>query len=81
VAVVRIQDNGVGFPPELVSQIFELFTQCDRTLNRSQGGLGIGLALARRLLEMHGGTIEAHSGGLGQGAAFIVRLPLQCEPT
>jgi signal transduction histidine kinase len=76
-AVVRVRDNGAGISPEMVPLIFELFTQVDRTLNRSQGGLGIGLALVRRLVEMHGGTTEAHSEGLGQGAEFVVRLPLK----
>lgn len=75
-AVVRVSDSGVGLPPELLSQVFDLFTQVDRTLNRSQGGLGIGLALVKRLAEMHGGQVAAHSGGVNKGAEFIVYLPL-----
>jgi signal transduction histidine kinase len=75
-AVFRVKDTGIGIPPELLPQVFELFTQVDRSLNRSQGGLGIGLALVRRLVEMHGGTVDAHSGGLGKGAEFVVRLPI-----
>jgi CheY-like chemotaxis protein len=74
-AVVTICDNGVGIPAELLPQIFELFVQSDRTLDRSQGGLGIGLSVVRRLVEMHGGTVDAHSDGEGLGAAFTLRLP------
>lgn len=74
--VVRVGDTGVGLPPEMLVHVFDLFTQVDRTLNRSQGGLGIGLALVKRLTEMHGGTVTAHSDGLGKGAQFEVRLPL-----
>ncbi len=74
-AVVRVSDTGVGVPPELLGQVFDLFTQVDRTLNRSQGGLGIGLALVKRLVQMHGGTVTAHSDGIGKGATFEVRLP------
>ena len=73
--VITISDNGVGIPPELLPQIFELFVQSDRTLDRSQGGLGIGLSVVRRLVEMHGGTVEASSAGQGQGATFTLRLP------
>jgi signal transduction histidine kinase len=74
--VFRVKDTGIGIPPELLPQVFELFTQVDRSLNRSQGGLGIGLALVRRLVEMHGGTVDAHSDGIGRGAEFVVRLPI-----
>ena len=73
--VVRVWDTGVGIAPELLPRIFDLFTQADRTLDRSQGGLGIGLSLVQKLVELHGGTVEAHSAGLGQGSEFIVRLP------
>jgi signal transduction histidine kinase len=73
--VLRVWDTGVGIAPELLPRIFDLFTQADRTLDRSQGGLGIGLSLVQRLVELHGGTVEAHSAGLGQGSEFIVRLP------
>jgi len=73
--VLRVRDTGVGIAPELLPRIFDLFTQADRTLDRSQGGLGIGLSLVQKLVELHGGTVEAHSVGLGQGSEFIVRLP------
>ena len=73
--VLRVRDTGVGIAPELLPRIFDLFTQADRTLDRSQGGLGIGLSLVQKLVELHGGTVEAHSAGLGQGSEFIVRLP------
>ena len=73
--VVRVWDTGVGIAPELLPRIFDLFTQADRTLDRSQGGLGIGLSLVQKLVELHGGTVEAHSAGLGHGSEFIVRLP------
>ena len=73
--VVRVRDTGAGITPELLPRIFDLFTQADRTLDRSQGGLGIGLSLVQKLVELHGGTVEARSAGLGQGSEFIVRLP------
>jgi signal transduction histidine kinase len=72
---VRVRDTGVGIPAEVLPLIFDLFTQVDRNLNRSQGGLGVGLALVRRLVEMHGGTVTAHSDGPGRGAEFVVELP------
>jgi len=75
-AVVRVQDNGVGIPPEMLEEVFDMFTQVNRTLDRSQGGLGIGLSLVRRLTEMHGGEVTADSKGLGHGSTFTVRLPL-----
>jgi CheY-like chemotaxis protein/two-component sensor histidine kinase len=75
-AVIRIRDTGVGIPPEMLKRIFEPFTQVDRSQARSQGGLGIGLALASRLVALHGGRITAHSVGLGQGSEFVIRLPL-----
>ena len=73
--VLLVRDNGAGIAPELLPRIFDLFTQADRTLDRSQGGLGIGLSLVQKLVELHGGTVEARSAGLGQGSEFIVRLP------
>jgi CheY-like chemotaxis protein len=75
-AVVSVRDTGVGIPSEMLPHVFEAFTQADRSLSRAQGGLGIGLTLARSLVQMHGGTIEAHSSGRGMGSEFIVRLPL-----
>ena len=73
--VVRVRDNGIGIAPEAISQLFELFVQGDRSLARSEGGLGIGLTLVRRLVEMHGGSVAATSAGPGQGSEFVVRLP------
>ncbi len=72
---VTVRDTGVGIPPEVLPQIFDLFTQIDRTLNRSQGGLGIGLALVKQLVDMHGGRVTAASDGPGTGAVFTVTLP------
>ena len=76
-AVIRIRDTGIGIPPEMLSRIFGLFAQAERTQERVAGGLGIGLSLVKSLTEMHGGTVEAHSGGAGQGSEFVVRWPLQ----
>jgi PAS domain S-box-containing protein len=74
-AVLSVRDSGVGIPPDLLPRIFDLFTQAERTLDRSQGGLGIGLTLVQRLVEMHGGKVNAFS-QLGVGSEFMVRLPL-----
>jgi two-component system, chemotaxis family, CheB/CheR fusion protein len=74
--VLRIRDTGIGIPPDFLPHVFELFTQADRSLDRSHGGLGIGLTLVRALVQMHGGTVEAHSDGLGHGSEFVVRLPV-----
>jgi PAS domain S-box-containing protein len=73
---IRVRDSGIGIPREMLGKVFDLFTQVERTLDRSQGGLGIGLTLVKRLTEMHGGTVEAHSDGPGLGSEFVVRLPL-----
>jgi PAS domain S-box-containing protein len=78
-AVVRVRDNGIGVPPEVLSRVFEAFVQSDGSLAHTEGGLGIGLTLVRSLVEMHGGTVEAHSPGLGQGSEFVIRLPLRPE--
>jgi CheY-like chemotaxis protein/anti-sigma regulatory factor (Ser/Thr protein kinase) len=78
-AVLRVRDTGVGIAPEILPRIFDLFTQAERSLDRSQGGLGIGLALVQRLVEMHGGTV-AVSSALGQGSEFVVRLPVVPPP-
>jgi signal transduction histidine kinase/DNA-binding response OmpR family regulator len=75
-AVIRVRDTGLGIPPEMLGSVFELFTQVDRSLDRSEGGLGIGLTLVRQLVEMHAGRVEAHSDGPGRGSEFVVRLPL-----
>jgi signal transduction histidine kinase len=73
--VIRVRDNGPGIAPDMLPRVFDLFAQADRTLDRSQGGLGIGLTLVKRLVELHGGLVEARSGGLGTGSEFVVRLP------
>jgi signal transduction histidine kinase len=73
---ISVRDTGIGIPPEVLPSIFELFTQLDHRTNRSESGLGIGLALVRRLVEMHGGSVRAHSEGSGQGSEFVIRLPL-----
>jgi two-component system CheB/CheR fusion protein len=78
-AVMRVVDNGIGMSSEMVSRLFQPFSQADSTLDRSKGGLGLGLALAKGLVELHQGSVSAHSAGLGQGAEFIVRLPLAPE--
>lgn len=75
-ARVRIKDNGSGIPPDQIGKIFEMFTQVDRSLERSQGGLGIGLMLVKQIVEMHGGTVQAFSEGLGKGSEFVIDLPL-----
>ena len=75
-AVMRVRDNGTGIPADMLPRIWEIFTQVDRTLERRQGGLGIGLSLVRRLVEMHGGRVDGSSEGVGRGSTFTVRLPL-----
>ena len=72
---IRVRDNGIGIPAERLPLIFDLFTQLDRKSDHPQSGLGIGLALVRRLLEMHGGSVEARSDGAGRGSEFVIRLP------
>jgi signal transduction histidine kinase/CheY-like chemotaxis protein len=72
---ISVKDNGIGISPDKLDSIFEMFSQVDQSLERSQGGLGIGLALAKRLIELHGGRIEARSEGLGKGSEFVIRLP------
>ncbi len=77
--VVTVKDTGIGIAADQLPRIFELFTQVDRSLEKSQGGLGIGLTLVKRLVEMHGGRVEAKSEGPGMGSEFIVRLPVVVE--
>jgi len=77
--VVKVKDNGTGIPPEKLGSVFEMFTQVDRALERTTGGLGIGLSLVKRLVEMHEGTVTAHSEGQGRGSEFEVRLPVVIE--
>jgi len=75
-AVVRVTDHGIGIPAAMLARVFEAFLQIDRSLERSQGGLGIGLTLVKQIVELHGGRVEAASDGVGKGSAFTVRLPL-----
>ena len=77
---VAIRDNGIGIAPEMIAAIFGLFAQAEGSLERVHGGLGVGLTLARHLVELHGGTIEAASKGSGQGSEFVVRLPRAHAP-
>ena len=77
--VVAIKDNGIGIAPDLLPHVFEMFFQADRSKERHYGGLGIGLTLARHIVEIHGGVIEVKSEGLGKGSEFVVRLPLAKE--
>ncbi len=79
-AVVTVSDNGIGLDPAAAGSIFDMFVQADHSLERTQAGLGVGLTLARRFVELHGGTIEATSDGLGKGTRFTVRLPLAAAP-
>ena len=75
-AVLSVKDTGVGIPPHMLPRVFEMFTQVDRSLEKAKGGLGIGLAIVKRLVEMHGGTVEARSEGQGLGSEFLIRLPV-----
>ncbi len=78
-AVIRVRDDGIGIAPGQLRRIFDMFTQLDTSLERAESGLGIGLTLAKKLVEMHSGSIEARSAGLGKGSEFIVRLPITVE--
>jgi PAS domain S-box-containing protein len=75
-ALVSVKDNGLGIPAHMLPKVFDMFTQVDRNLERAQGGLGIGLSIVKRLVEMHGGSVEAKSDGHGMGSEFVVRLPV-----
>lgn len=77
--VVNVKDTGVGIPPDKIGSVFEMFTQIDRSSERSQDGLGIGLSVVKRLVEMHGGSVDAYSSGQGCGSEFVVRLPILDE--
>jgi len=79
-ATIIVRDSGVGIASEMLPRVFELFAQADHSLDRSKGGLGIGLTLVQKLVEMHGGQIGAHSDGLGRGSTFTIELPLAAEP-
>jgi PAS domain S-box-containing protein len=74
-AIIEVRDTGIGISPDILPHVFDLFTQADRSLAHSQGGLGLGLTLVRRLVEIHGGTVTAASAGIGKGSSFMVRLP------
>jgi signal transduction histidine kinase len=76
---IRVRDNGIGIPPALLPRLFQLFTQVDAAAHRAQGGLGIGLALVRQLVQMHGGSVTAYSDGPGKGSEFLIRLPLRMQ--
>jgi signal transduction histidine kinase/ActR/RegA family two-component response regulator len=78
--VFRVRDNGIGIPPDMLTRIFDLFTQVDHSLDHSQGGIGLGLSVVRSLVEMHGGSVEARSEGQNRGSEFLVRLPIMTEP-
>jgi len=78
--IIRVRDDGIGIAAEVLPQVFHLFTQAERSLDRAQGGLGIGLSLVKSLVEMHGGRAQAFSAGLGKGSEFVIRLPLLIEP-
>jgi signal transduction histidine kinase len=74
-ALVSVRDTGIGIPPDMLLKVFDMFAQVDRSSDSAHSGLGIGLALVKQLVEMHGGTIEAKSEGRGRGSEFVVRLP------
>jgi two-component system CheB/CheR fusion protein len=85
-AVIRVRDDGAGIAPDMLGTVFELFVQSNRTLDRAEGGIGVGLTLVKSLVEMHGGSVSAFSEGEGKGSEFVVRLPLsraapEGEPT
>ena len=75
--MIRVKDTGIGLSERMIPRVFDLFAQADISLDRTQGGLGIGLTLVRSLVELHGGSIGVESPGLGQGSEFTVRLPVQ----
>src|SRR5690606_8336881 len=75
-AVLAVRDSGTGIPADMLPRIFDMFTQVEQNRERARGGLGLGLAVARGLVELHGGTIEARSEGSGRGSEFILRLPI-----
>lgn len=78
-ARVAVRDNGIGMDDDVLPRVFELFVQADHSLDRQYGGLGVGLTVTRALIDLHGGTVEARSGGLGTGSEFVLRLPLRSQ--
>jgi signal transduction histidine kinase len=81
VAEIKVTDTGVGIPPEMQPKIFEIFAQVEDHLAKAQGGLGIGLALVKQLVALHGGTIDVESAGQDMGSAFTVKIPIAAEPS
>jgi CheY-like chemotaxis protein len=79
-AVVRVRDNGIGISPELLPQAFQMFAQLNPSIDRAEGGLGIGLSVVKTLVELHQGNVGAHSDGLGHGTEFVIRLPAVAAP-
>jgi len=79
-AVIRVRDNGIGIAPSETARVFDTFMQIDKTLGRARDGLGLGLSLVKKLVQLHEGSVEVHSAGLGQGSEFVVRLPLMSVP-
>ena len=79
-AVISVRDTGIGIPADMLPRVFDMFTQIDRSLEKSQGGLGIGLTLVKQLVELHGGSVSAASAGPGKGSEFVLRLPTVAEP-
>ena len=79
--VLTVRDTGIGIAPDVLPRVFDLFVQERQALDRSQGGLGIGLTIVRSLVERHGGSVSAHSAGPGRGSEFVVRLPTADEMT
>jgi signal transduction histidine kinase len=77
--LIRVSDNGVGIPEDMLARIFDLFTQVDSSRSRSKGGLGIGLTLVKRIVEVHGGSIDVESAGVGRGACFTLHLPVLAD--
>jgi two-component system CheB/CheR fusion protein len=79
--VLIVRDSGLGIDPDMLDEVFDMFFQSNKAIDRSDGGMGVGLTLVRTLVQMHGGTVTAHSDGLGSGSQFVVRLPLTSKPS
>jgi len=79
-AVIRVSDTGIGIPADVLPRVFDMFVQADRAVEKEHGGLGVGLGIVKRLVEMHGGAVEAQSAGPGAGSEFVIRLPVAAEP-
>jgi signal transduction histidine kinase len=72
--VIRVRDTGIGIPPHMLTEVFQPFAQVDRSYQRTRGGLGLGLSVAKRLIELHGGQLQVHSAGEGKGSEFVIRM-------